>query len=405
MNSFFKTIFTGCLAGILLTLGPVNSLAQTEEEAAEKARSIFSNLRFQNTVKEMKENPAAVVDAVEENSEDIVRNATRAFNENKDKIDQSKLETAAGKVKEAASEIDTSKVADQAISALSLTKMLPVPESTDSDVPATRRPPGGMPVVARPVAEPVGEALPPIGSPSVDQPAIAKPTNMVVQESSVEPLSNVGPTSSQIPTSSSLTPGNVPAPQALSPRYETKAIHNSRSNLRDDQVEILAKESVLDDENGLLTFRGDVNVYSTDFDIKCDKLEIHTAKGSTGQSDSPGVGGGSKDIRKIIASGGMVEITRVGPDGKKQIAIGRRAEYDKVTEDMILTGGPPYIQDGENFVRTTANDAKVIMRGNGKYEITGTDNRSHIKFKVPGKSKTDGVGIGAGLGGAINGLQ
>ena len=68
-----------------------------------------------------------------------------------------------------------------------------------------------------------------------------------------------------------------------------------------------------------------------------------------GQGGATEVGG----MKRAVASGGMVEIKRtVIEDGKKktQIALGRLVDYDAVAGDVVLSGGPPYIQDGDRIM-------------------------------------------------------
>lgn len=165
----------------------------------------------------------------------------------------------------------------------------------------------------------------------------------------------------------------------------------------------------MDNTKGLLVFTGDVFVDSPDYEMKCDRLEIHLADG-VGQDGSES----ESSFKRAIASGGMVEIKRfaIDEDGKKktQIALGRRADYNALTQEFVLSGGPPYIQDGDRFVRTTSEDAKIIMRGNGLYEITGTTNRSHIVIPVDnkendGKKKKGGINATGGLENAFDRLR
>ena len=124
-------------------------------------------------------------------------------------------------------------------------------------------------------------------------------------------------------------------------------------------------------------------------------------------------------MKRAIASGGMVEIKRITVDekGKKktQIALGRLADYDAINGEFVLSGGPPYIQDGDRFVRTSSEDSKIIMRKNGLYEVTGSTNR--VQISIPIEDKGEGGGqkgkkkakddspFGPGLGDALNGLR
>jgi len=105
----------------------------------------------------------------------------------------------------------------------------------------------------------------------------------------------------------------------------------------------------------------------------------------------------------------MVEIKRVTvEEGKQktQIAIARSLSYNAITKDITLSGGPPYIQDGDRVIKTNSEDAQIIMRGNGKYEITGTSNRSQIIIPVPkSEGNKEGSPLGGGLGDAFGGFR
>ncbi len=393
---------------ITLSLGlpilPGAVTAQDTEALKKEAASVFSDPRFKSAFRKAKKDPEAALKEADLDPEEMVRSVTRAFNENKDKIDAEKIESLAkeidtDKIEAMAREVDTDQVesvakelktqptADRAIS--SITSMMQKPPPSENEVPATRPAPGNGGIVARPIAMPVAG----------DTPAIAKESTTVVQETSVVEVAGLQATTPQIPDSPSLNSDEIPAPQPLTPKYNTKAGGGKLGNSAEGNMEILARESILDDTNGLLTFRGDVFVNHPGFEIKCDKLEIHTNPGMGANSENPQTGEKTENFKRAVASGGMVEIRRITPEGKTQIALARRADYDAITKDMILTGGPPYIQDGEAFVKTNSADAQIIMRGNGLYEIKGTSNRSHISIPIKGPDKTKDLDIGVGIGG------
>ena len=149
----------------------------------------------------------------------------------------------------------------------------------------------------------------------------------------------------------------------------------------------------MDDAKGLLTFRGNVVVDHPEFEMKCETLEIYLMKGSCLRS--------YQKIRMRLSSARLHPVAwskfdASAPTEKTQIAMARRADYNAVTKDIILSGGPPYIQDGDSFIETSSADAKIIMRGTGKYEITGSDagpqNRSRIVIPVKGGDKAKGIG-------------
>jgi lipopolysaccharide export system protein LptA len=431
MNHRPSALFTLAFALVALACGTAAPIAAQEDLAAEakdKATSIMSDPRLRNMLRTVKEDPAAALeeakidpenpDAPGLDPDEAVRQMTKAFADNKDKVDPEKLKSAVATVKE-------SGLVEKATEAVK--QLAPEAAAMLEDVPATRPAPGISGGVPTPVAMPVepGEATEPlaaantpalganlpsaIGSLQVDaeSPAMAN--------TAVDAIAGAPPTRPMIPDSPGLTPGEIPAPQPLAKKYAAGSGGAYPAAGR-QHMEILSKESVMDNAKGILLFTGNVLIDHPEFEIKCDKLEIHMAKGvgmdgtEAGESDSA--------FKRAVASGGMVEIKRIAPDEKgkpkTQIAIARIADYNAVTKDIILSGGPPYIQDGDSFVKTNSEDARIIMRGNGLYEITGSTNRSQIVIPVKqegddkggkkGGKKKDDSGIN-GFGNAFDGLR
>jgi len=432
MNHRPSPLFTLFIALAALIGGPLSPLPAQEDLAAEakdKATSIMSDPRLRNMLRTVKEDPAAALEEAKIDTENLdasgldpdeaVRQMTKAFADNKDKVDPEKLKSAVATVKE-------SGLVEKATEAVK--QLAPEASAMLENVPATRPAPGISGGVPTPVAMPVepGEAAAPpaatviavtpganlpsaIGSLQVDaeSPAMAN--------TAVDAIAGAAPTRPMIPDSPGLTPGEIPAPQPLAKKYA--AGPGGAYPAADKQhMEILSKESVMDNAKGILLFTGDVLIDHPEFEIKCDKLEIHMAKGvgmdgtEASESDSA--------FKRAIASGGMVEIRRIAPDEKgklkTQIAIARIADYNAVTKDIILSGGPPYIQDGDSFVKTNSEDAQIIMRGNGLYEITGSTNRSQIVIPVEQKGGDKGGKKGGkkkndsaidGFGNAFEGLR
>jgi len=387
---------------IILSLGllahPETAKAQDTEALKKEAASVFSDPRFKSAFRKAKKDPEAALKEADLDPEEMARSVTRVFNENKDKIDTEKIESAVkeidtDRIEAVVEELKSQPAADRAIA--SITSMMPKPPPSVNDVPATRPALGNGGVVARPIAMPVEN----------DRPAIPRESATVVQESQVMELADMEATTPQIPDSPALNPDDIPAPKPLEPKYNTKSGGGKMGDRSKGNMEILARESILDDASGILTFRGDVFVTSPDpaFEISCDKLEIYTEPGMSvkaddSKSEASKSGEKKESFKRVVASGGMVEIRRITPEGKTQIALARRADYDAITKDMILTGGPPYLQDGDAFVKTNSADAQIIMRGNGLYEIKGTNNRSQISIPITGPDKTKDLGIGAGIG-------
>ncbi|MDF1658436.1 MAG: LptA/OstA family protein [Verrucomicrobiales bacterium] len=401
---------------LVVATQPMRMAAQ--ESAAEQAesagRTLFDSPGFQNVLRSVKKDPEATVSSIKEDPENSVREATQMFLQGKEKLESSSLNTAENREKArqltetavstvtemAENNEDVVSEARAAIEAAAGTEIPtavteqiePVATALQSNVPATR-PAATATQFVTPIAMPNEDSAVPLAADAIPMP--------VVQNESIEPIANAEPTQQQIPDSPELDPGNIPAPQPLSPKYDTTSGSHRGGTGGNNEMVITSRSSVMDNNSGILTFTGDVFVDYPDFDIKCDRLEIFMDKVSGGP---PTEGGGS--FKKAVASGGMVEIIRMAAGGKKQVAIARRAEFDKLTNDVVLSGGPPYIQDGDSYVETSSADAKIIMRGNGKYEITGSDagtkGRSRIVIPVRDTGQNTDAGIGGGLGGILD---
>lgn len=418
----------------------------------EKSHSIMADPRLRNMLRSVKEDPAAAleeadidpsaIDTSDLDPEEAVRKMTKAFADNKDKVDPDKLKAAVATVKESGLVEKTAAAVEQLapeasavleevpeaasmLETLSETTTAPAPESSPApapaaapapeDVPATRPAPGisgGVPTpVAMPVdpgemvATPVDSTSPP---PGTDAPTRTEADSPALANTAVDAIAGATPTQPMIPDSPDLTPGEIPQPQPLTKKYAAGG--GGAYPAADNQhMEILSKESTMDNARGILLFTGNVFIDHPEFEIKCDKLEIQMAKGVGMDGSEAGASGSA--FKRAIASGGMVEIKRIAPDEegkpKTQIAIARIADYNAITKDIILSGGPPYIQDGDSFVKTNSEDAQIIMRGNGLYEITGSNKRSQIVIPVEqeeGKNGKKGEN-GIGLGNAFDGLR
>lgn len=430
MNPRPSPLFTLAFALVALACGTATPVAAQEDLAAEakdKATSIMSDPRLRNMLRTVKEDPAAALEEAKIDPENLdtsgldpdeaVRQMTKAFADNKDKVDPEKLKSTVATVKE-------SGLVEKATAAVA--QLAPEAAAMLEDVPATRPAPGISGGVPTPVAMPVqpGEAaVPPAATtaatganlPSAIGSLKADADSPAMANTAVDAIAGAAPTQPMIPDSPGLTPEEIPAPQPLAKKYAAGSGGAYPAAGR-QHMEILSKESVMDNAKGILLFTGNVLIDHPEFEIKCDKLEIHMAKGvgmdgtEASESDSA--------FKRAIASGGMVEIKRIAPDEKgkpkTQIAIARIADYNAVTKDIILSGGPPYIQDGDSFVKTNSEDAQIIMRGNGLYEITGSTNRSQIVIPVEqkggdkggkkGGKKKDDPGIN-GFGNAFDGLR
>ncbi|MDF1861675.1 MAG: LptA/OstA family protein [Verrucomicrobiales bacterium] len=380
---------------LFLSLASMSLNAQDKDAAIEKAKkegqSLIDNPSMQNLFRQAKKDPAEAAKSLQADPGDIVRDATRMFQEKKNSVDLEGIDTPENRAK-------AERIKSAAMSKVGELTGAAKPEST-ADVPATgvpaTRSSAGATRFVTPIAMPVEETPTPLAADANGA--------TVVQDKEVQPMASVEPTLPQIPDTPSLTGSDIPAPKPLSPKYNTKA-GGGYQGADKDHMEIKARESVMDNNKGLLTFQGNVIVDHPEFEMKCETLEIYMAEGMGAGAKSDG----SDPFKRAIASGGMVEIRRLSPDGKTQIAMARRADYNAVTKDIILSGGPPYIQDGDKFIETSSADAKIIMRGTGQYQITGSDagpkNRTRIVIPVSGGDKSKDIGI-QGLGGGIDRLR
>ncbi len=64
------------------------------DDAKKKPGLDFSDPRLRNILRPIKEDPAAAIKDLQKNPDDLLREATRVFNENKDKIDTEKVKTS-----------------------------------------------------------------------------------------------------------------------------------------------------------------------------------------------------------------------------------------------------------------------------------------------------------------------
>lgn len=384
----FVRMRTFPLFAVLFGLSFFQSLHAQEttvtEEMEAKARALLDDPRVRNMFRSAEENPSAIADSLGADTDDVVREATRKFQESQaggsvPGLDQVKeMDTPENRAK-------AQSLAEKAMSTLG--RMAPGGTKDPNEVPATRPAPkpGEAPPAPTAVATatipdatiPDAPALPAPG-PTEFAPAVpdaASGPSTVTQESVVAPLANEGPTVPRIPSTPGLNPGEVPIPQPLAPKYSHQAATPTPGS-DSAHMAITSNESIMDTIGKVMTFQGNVVITHPQFEIKCDKLEMTLAEGlDLSGAEKSSSAGGDSPFRKAIASGGRVEIRRNSPDGQTQVAMARRAEYDALTKDIILSGGPPYIQDGERFVETNSADAQIIMRGNGKYEVRGERGR------------------------------
>lgn len=472
----YRTSISGLLAIVLLTPWlPAQENTPAPAAAGEADRSIMSNPRLKNVLRTVRQEAEPILEEAAKDPSEAVREATRLFKAKADSIDADKLKDAAAEVRKNGAigkTIDEAKEAIQkdetlgktideakkvvqeeaakvpvddpaalppdsikdevptadematpssgpqpvAIPTDSSVEIVTTPISPSVNVPATRPAPGISGGVPTPIAMPADTAatsdLPIVATPTAPSlPEGIEDSSSVVQKAPTSTLPGTSPTIPELPN---LGAEKVPPPTPLTKKYGPPSSSGAYPTADKKHMEILSKESTMDNAKGILQFTGNVFIDHPEFEIKCDKLEIQLAENTkkeaagTASPDKSGAG----NFKRAIASGGMVEIKRTAVDDKgkrkTQIAIARIADYNAITKDIVLTGGPPYIQDGESFVKTNSEDAKIIMHGNGLYEITGSTNRSQIVIPIENKegdNKKGNIGISGGLDKTFNRMR
>ncbi len=386
-----------------LTLTPLAAQDTSTEDLVEEGANLLDDPRLKNMFRQVQEDPEkAATNAIQElkansdKADNAVREATRVFQDN-----QKEIEGAAQAIQENRSSIEaTANSAVEEFSRMAPTAAqtaVPTAAPTGADAPATR-PAGsvGTPPAAQP-SSPDAAALPKPAATVVDQP--------IVQNNQVTPIATAPTTSSSIPDSPFLNPGDFPEPTPLAPIYQVDEEGAFESNAKNEVV-ITSGDSEMDNNAGIITFTENVVINHPEFILECDKLVVTLAEGASADA---GEEGNSSSFKRAVATGGTVKIRRISPDGNTQIAISRMADYNGITKDIVLSGGPPYIQDGEKHVRCTEPDAQIVMTGDGKYKINGSDSRAPSRHKISFPVEDDGgsktIGIGNSVGGSIDRLR
>jgi lipopolysaccharide export system protein LptA len=144
------------------------------------------------------------------------------------------------------------------------------------------------------------------------------------------------------------------------------------SKNRGEPVKIVAASLEVRDKEKMATFTGDVHLVQGDTELRCKTLVIYyeaepapapaPARVATAAPaiPAPGMGGGSQQIRRMEAKGG-VTVTQ-----KDQTAVGERGDFDMRANTVTLTG---------NVVVTKGQD---VLRGH-KLVVNLTDGVSRME--------------------------
>lgn len=161
------------------------------------------------------------------------------------------------------------------------------------------------------------------------------------------------------------------------------------------QTEITSGHATFDSKTRQAVFIKNVIVKDPEFNVKCDRLIADMKKPPNGGDKPPadpppaadpanqGPGGTGGGLEKAVAEanpGGVVVITqeKIGADGSVSLNIGkaRKATYDAVTGNVVLTGMPT-VQQGinvcsaidEKTVMTLNRDGNMVVEGEARTTI------------------------------------
>ncbi|MCB1231392.1 MAG: hypothetical protein KDN19_14055, partial [Verrucomicrobiae bacterium] len=345
--------------------------AQTELFAQSQLRS-----RLMERARESRESSSTATDALKEVMED--ENAAGMVNAVKSSVgEELDSQSTEDLIRAAQKRIQQSRESSPAPTTITDTTQ---PAQTQTQAPATQAKPAGQAMIPEPVA-----SARPTATPTTN-------TGGGQLLTQADPAPNTA-----TPPPVLTTPANIPPPVPLEPRYEKE------KGASGEVMQISSDETVMNNEQHLITFTGQVIVVNPNpnFKMTSDRLDVWMNEEDSATESAPkpeGQSGGSPSFKKAIATGGMVEIEKLDANGKVQVAKARKAEYDAITEDIILTGGPPTLQSESGFVNPKSPDAVIILRKDGNHEIQGGSGRSTIEIPLPKKGSGSATpSIGGGL--------
>jgi lipopolysaccharide export system protein LptA len=176
--------------------------------------------------------------------------------------------------------------------------------------------------------------------------------------------------------------GSGPKPQLLPTTPMTRE-QNAAS-----RTEIRSGSSFFDSKNGFGVFVDDVELNHPAFKLTADELEVYMV---SQQTPKPPIGAAQRDsdrkVKKAFAKGRKVVILKSSADGRPQTGIGREAEYDGATGDIILRGWPR-VQVGDDVSEAVEAGTYFVLKADGNYKAQGGRVRTNI---VQGQEKAGGA--------------
>jgi hypothetical protein len=222
------------------------------------------------------------------------------------------------------------------------------------------------------------------------------------------------------------TTGGGPKPQPLKPTPLEEKVKNPTP-----ETVIQAGSVFFDSREGFGVYVEAVVVNHPQFHLTCDELQVYMNKdeekgadGKTATSTPPPArqptagelaasgaaekaanakdnkkedGGGS--LKRAIAKGRKVLINKMSDKGEPQTGIGREADYDGKTGDIILRGWPQ-IQEGRNLTVATEPSTYFLIKANGQFQTFGGRSQTRLiqEDEKKGAKGAPGSPTGASVG-------
>jgi lipopolysaccharide export system protein LptA len=196
------------------------------------------------------------------------------------------------------------------------------------------------------------------------------------------------------------TPGGGPKPQPLK---ATPLVEKPKAPPQETVIN--AESSFFDSREGFGVFVENVVVNHPQFHLTCDELQVFMNKEeqekgpdgkpiakeatpppakqptasellASGAADKPASAsdkkeaGGNSSLNRAIAKGRRVVINKMSDKGEPQTGIGREADYDGKTGDIILRGWPQ-IQEGRNLTVAKSPSTYFLIKSNGQFKSFG----------------------------------
>ena len=169
---------------------------------------------------------------------------------------------------------------------------------------------------------------------------------------------------------------------------------------------ISADSADINVENDFILLKGNVDVDDQSSKITCGEMEIRlngnepssaeaAAPDKTGEQDSGGQEEnllGNKSVSKVICKKDVVYLERPkqdDPDGENRIAMSDRAEYDAVSEIILMTGSPVVMQ-GTNKMH--GETIEILSKEDNRVKVNAV--KAHLAGRLLSSDEEDASGVG-----------